>query len=181
VPANVRYRVRPCCKKSGATIPGSPACRIGCRALGEEGLPPGGIFCLPLLIDRDLEISEVDDGFLPFLTGALRAMVGIPRLSSKLAEVLLRSGRVLMIVDGLSERNENTRRAFDPARPGFPIMRLIVTSRDSDRGKRGRLIPILKVRRKSTAPYRGSSGATGTMSENTEQVDACDERIAIRA
>ena len=59
-------------------------------------------------------------------------MFGIPRLSSRLTEVLLRSGRVLVIVDGLSECNEATRRAFDPTRPDFPVMRLIVTSRDTE-------------------------------------------------
>jgi len=123
------------------------ACRIGCRALGEEGTPLGGIFCLPLLIDRDLEISETGDGFLPFLTGALRAMVGIPRLSSRLAEMLLRSGRVLVIVDGLSERNEATRRAFDPTRPGFPIMRLIVTSRDTEHERMSAVIETLAIPR----------------------------------
>jgi hypothetical protein len=106
------------------------ACRIGRHALGEKGTPPGGFLCLPLLIDRNLEPSDTKDGFVPFLAGALRAMIGIPRLSTKLAEALLRSGRVLVIVDGLSERNDGTRRAFDPSRPNFPIMRLIVTSRD---------------------------------------------------
>jgi photosystem II stability/assembly factor-like uncharacterized protein len=109
------------------------ACRIGRRLLAEDGAPLGGIVCLPLLIDRDLEESDTGDGLLPFLAGALRAMLGVPRISSKLAEALVRSGSVLVIVDGLSERNEATRRAFDPARPNFPIMRLVVTSRDSDR------------------------------------------------
>jgi hypothetical protein len=123
------------------------ACRIGCHALGDEGTPPGGVFCLPLLIDRDLETSETGDGFLPFLAGILRAMIGVPRLSSGLAEALLRSGRVLVIVDGLSERNEVTRRAFDPTRPGFPIMRLIVTSRDTEHERMSAIIETLEIPR----------------------------------
>jgi hypothetical protein len=36
----------------------------------------------------------------------------------------------LVIVDGLSERSEATRRAFDPQRQGFQIYRFIVTSRE---------------------------------------------------
>jgi hypothetical protein len=60
-------------------------------------------------------------------------MVGVPRLSSALAEALVRSGRVLVIVDGLSERDETTRRAFDPSRPDFPVIRLVVTSRNFER------------------------------------------------
>jgi len=121
------------------------ACRIGCRAMGEEGTPPGGVMCLPLLIDRDLEPSEAGDGFVPCLAGALRALVGTPRLSSKLTEALVRSGRILVIVDGLSERNKNTRRAFDPTRPDFPIMRLIVTSREVERGSMGSVMETLAI------------------------------------
>jgi hypothetical protein len=123
------------------------ACQIGRRALGEEGAPLGGASCLPLLIDRNLEMSETGDRFLPFLTGALQALIGIPRLSSRLAEALLRSGRVLVIVDGLSERNDATRRAFDPTRPGFPIMRLIVTSRDAERGRMSSAIEMRTIPR----------------------------------
>jgi hypothetical protein len=66
-------------------------------------------------------------------------------LSSKLGEALLRSGRVLVIVDGLSERNEATRRALDPSRPNFPIMRLIVTSRDAERGNMGAVMEVLAI------------------------------------
>ena len=53
------------------------------------------------------------------------------------AEALLGCGRVLVIVDGLSERDEVTRSAFDPSRPAFPVMRLVVTSRDAARGNMG--------------------------------------------
>ena len=45
---------------------------------------------------------------------------------------MLRSGRVLVIVDGLSERSAATRQAFDPQRQGFEIYRLIVTSRERE-------------------------------------------------
>jgi HEAT repeat protein len=121
------------------------ACQIGRRILGDEGPPIGGFSCLPLFIDRDLEVSETETGFVAFLTGALRAMVGVPRLSSKLVEALVLSGRVLVIVDGLSERNEITRRAFDPTRAGFPVMRLVVTSRNADRVRMSTVIETLAI------------------------------------
>jgi hypothetical protein len=110
------------------------ACQIGRRAAGIEGEAFGGAICLPLLIDRDLDTEATGDGFIPFLAGQLRAGIGAPHVSTALTEVLLRSGDVLVIVDGLSERDNATRRAFDPARSGFPIMRLIATSRATDRG-----------------------------------------------
>ncbi len=49
-----------------------------------------------------------------------------------LVENLLRAGRLLVVVDGLSERSEETRRAFEPTRPGFPIAKFIATSRKLD-------------------------------------------------
>jgi hypothetical protein len=50
-----------------------------------------------------------------------------------------------VIVDGLSERDETTRRAFDPSRPDFPIMRLVVTSRDAERGSMGTVMETLAI------------------------------------
>jgi hypothetical protein len=108
------------------------ACRIGSRAAGVEGKGLGGAISLPLLIDRDLDAEATGDEFIAFLSGQLRASIGAPRVSTALTEALLRSGDVLVIVDGLSERSDATRRAFDPARPGFPIMRLIATSREAE-------------------------------------------------
>jgi len=76
------------------------ACRIGCRALGEEGTPPGGMFRLPLLIDRDLEISEAGDGFLPFLAGALRARNPPPTFCARSCITLsvLKAGRNAIVM-----------------------------------------------------------------------------------
>ena len=125
------------------------ACRIGCRALGEGGILLGGVPCLPLLFDRDLEQSEIENGLLPCLAGALRVMIDTPRLSSNLAEALVRSGYVLVIVDGLSERNEPTRRAFNPMLPEFPIMRMIMTSRDADLKGIGAVMETLAIPPKS--------------------------------
>jgi hypothetical protein len=49
-----------------------------------------------------------------------------------LTKALLRSGHVLVIVDGLSERSASTRQAFNPQNQGFEIARLIVTSRERE-------------------------------------------------
>jgi hypothetical protein len=102
------------------------ACEIGRRA-AEGAL--GGTNFLPLFIDRDLDASDIGEGFLPYMAGLLRASTDIRRVSTAWTEALLRSGDILVIVDGLSERNEVTRRAFNPARAAFPIMRLVVSGR----------------------------------------------------
>ena len=121
------------------------ALRIARRGLGEEGSPLGGHFCLPLLVDRDLDVTETSDGLLVYLTGALRAMVGLPRLSIGLVEALLRSGRVMVIADGLSERSQATRRLLDPSRIDFPIMRFIATSRSAEQGSMDSVLETLTI------------------------------------
>jgi hypothetical protein len=122
------------------------ACQVGRRALGENGMSPlGGVTCLPLLVDRDLDAAETGDGLVPFLAGSLRASIGVPRISVTLTAALLRSGRIMVIADGLSERNDATRRAFDPGRSDFPIMRLVATSRDTDRGNMSNVLETLAI------------------------------------
>jgi hypothetical protein len=58
-------------------------------------------------------------------------MAGLPRLSVGLMDALLRSGRVMVIADGLSERSQMTRQLLDPGKLNFPIMRFISTSRSA--------------------------------------------------
>jgi len=121
------------------------ALRIARHCLGEEGAPLGGHLCLPLLIDRDLEATEASDGLLVHMAGALRAMAGLPRLSIGLGEALLRSGRVMVIADGLSERSQATRHLLDPGRLNFPIMRFIVTSRSAEQGNVDSVLETLTI------------------------------------
>ncbi len=121
------------------------ACQIGRRMLSEAQARVGGHVCIPLLIDRDLRATETEEGFVAFLAGLLRAMVGIDRLSTTLTEALLRSGRLLVIVGGLSERDAPTKAAFDPGRNGFQVMRLIVTSRDSFRGNMSAVLETREI------------------------------------
>jgi hypothetical protein len=121
------------------------ACQIGQRMLDQSRTPFGGLPCLPLIIDRDLKETETGENFISYLGGVLRVMIGVPRLSAALTEALLRSGRVVVIVDGLSERDENTRQAFDPGRPSFPIMRFVATSRNFARGNMGAVLEALEI------------------------------------
>jgi hypothetical protein len=108
------------------------ACRIGSRALGTtDQLPIGRHRMLPLLVDADVPEEAVKPGgFYPYVAGLLRSALNENRrITVSLATALLRSGRVLIIVDGLSERSLPSGRAFDPQRQDFEIHRLVVTSR----------------------------------------------------
>jgi hypothetical protein len=108
------------------------ACWIARRAMGEEGRAPLASYpILPLLIEQDTPEARADD-LLPYLAGLMRSAIGQSRMiSSTLMGALLRAGRVMLIVDGFSERSSATRRAFDPNRQGFPATKLVITSRES--------------------------------------------------
>jgi hypothetical protein len=111
------------------------ACRIGRRSLGAIGQPSLGTHTmLPLLVEADVpEEAAQPNGLRPFLAGLLRPALAENRpISPTLTKALLRSGRVLVIVDGLSERSIATRQTFDPQKQGFEINRLIVTSRERE-------------------------------------------------
>lgn len=109
------------------------ACAIGRRALGEDGRTPlTGRLMLALLLETDVpQDVTTPEALCTVLAGALRDALAEPRpISIGLATALLRKGRVLVIIDGMSERSSATRTAFDPARQGFPISHLVVTSRE---------------------------------------------------
>jgi photosystem II stability/assembly factor-like uncharacterized protein len=110
------------------------ACRIARRAMGEDGRAPlAGYPILPLLIEQDIpeEAAKVD-GLCPYLAGLLRSALGQSRMiSPALMEALLRTGRVMPIIDGFSERSAATRQAFDSSRQGFPATKLVITSRET--------------------------------------------------
>ena len=108
------------------------ACRIARRAMGSLDQPPlGGHAMLPLFIQADApDDAAKANGLCPYLAGLLRPAVNETRpISVTLTSALLRKGRVLVIVDGLSERSAATQQAFGPEKQGFEINRLIVTSR----------------------------------------------------
>jgi hypothetical protein len=117
---------------AGKTTLAFKICR---RWLGMPDQPlPSAQVMLPILIEADLpEDAAKPNCFYPYLAGILRSAVneGHP-ISPALTRALVRSGRLLVVVDGLSERSAATRQAFDPQRQGFEVNRLIVTSREHE-------------------------------------------------
>ena len=109
------------------------ACRIGRRSLGSTDHPPlAGYPVLPVLVEADVPGGAAKPNEIyPYLAGLLRAALNEKQpISVSLTKALLRSGRLLVILDGLSERSTATRLAFDPQRQDFAITRLIITSRE---------------------------------------------------
>lgn len=87
---------------------------------------------LPVLIEYDLDSEEINriDVFSEAIRGQLRSQIGggYP-LSKELVYHLLIQRRILVILDGLSELSEATRKVISPANPDFPVNTLIITSR----------------------------------------------------
>jgi photosystem II stability/assembly factor-like uncharacterized protein len=110
------------------------ACQIGRRALGDDGGAPCiGYRVIPLLVEQDLPVEAVKaDDFARYHAGLLRVAVQQNRAcSARLTLALLRQGRLMPIVDGLSERSAETRATYDRQRQDFPAARLVITTRDS--------------------------------------------------
>jgi len=89
---------------------------------------------LPVLIDRNVPEAENEDAagrIVKAVAARLRESVGDNAdLSGEFVERLLVTGRVLVLVDGLSELASETQQLFTPRdTPGFPVRRLIVTAR----------------------------------------------------
>jgi HEAT repeat protein len=106
----------------------SLACQLGRWGMrgGADGLCPHAL--LPVLIEQDLEPGE--SSFFRAVRGRLQDLIGETEpLSEPLTEQLLRNRRVLVIVDGLSERSASTRDLVQPTDPRFSAAALVVTSR----------------------------------------------------
>ncbi len=117
----------------------SLACQIARWAMSEDETER---LCkhqmLPVLIEQDLNVEAADKSpqslLLDTINGQLQDLIDIEeKIPDKLLERLLRRRRILVIVDHLSEMNEDTRRAICPAQPDFPINSLIVTSRFAEK------------------------------------------------
>ena len=111
------------------------ACQIARRMLGTDDrhrLSTSPL--LPLFVELDVpDEAGKPDGLYRYLAGLLRSAVNEKRqISVTLTKALLRSGRVLVFVDAMSERSETTRTAFNPLSLGFEINRLIATSREPE-------------------------------------------------
>ena len=86
-----------------------------------------------MLIEQDVpgEAAKTED-FGRFHAGLLRVAVQQDRAcSARLTLALLRQGRLMPIVDGLSERSAESRAVYDHRRQDFPAARLDITSRDT--------------------------------------------------
>jgi hypothetical protein len=114
----------------------SLACQImrwSMAELPEERL--AGHSMLPVLIELDLDLSLADAAhvFTETVKGQLLAMIGEPEpMSDKLFERLMRSGRILVVVDGLSEMSDGSRKLIRPGQPDFQAAALVVTSRQDE-------------------------------------------------
>ena len=94
---------------------------------------------LPVFIENDLEIPNgtVDretlrnEAFLKSVQGEVKLLTGVDEPPSPdLTKKLLQKRRLLVIVDHLSEMNEETQKVIQPSNPRFPANALVVTSRE---------------------------------------------------
>ncbi len=83
---------------------------------------------LPILIEQNF--PEGPTAIVDVVRGELRELIGDPDpLPKDWVEELLRKKRLLVIVDGLSELSDTTRKQLQPEQPEFPIAALVITSR----------------------------------------------------
>jgi hypothetical protein len=104
---------------------------------------------LPVLIELDLDLAVADAArvFSETVRGQLVALIGEPEpVPDALFDRLVRSSRILVVVDGLSEMSEESRKLIRPGQPGFPAAALVVTSRQNE--------PLDGVPRTTLAPLR---------------------------
>src|SRR5579871_1894323 len=85
---------------------------------------------LPVLIEEDLEFQDkdTDRAILLAVQGRLTALTEEP-VDGEMTAYLLRERRVCVVLDGLSERSDRTRRVFQARQANYPLVLLIATSR----------------------------------------------------
>ncbi|MGH6635083.1 MAG: HEAT repeat domain-containing protein, partial [Gammaproteobacteria bacterium] len=95
-----------------------------------------GHYMLPVLIEDEITLYT-GRGRHPLVTAIkdqLELTLGRSRpLTDELLQALLQTGRLLVIIDGLSEMTEQSRQLLDPSTPGFPRINLLITSRQKER------------------------------------------------
>ena len=90
---------------------------------------------LPIFLEEELDChgESCKQSLIDAILGQLKILANEEEpISEELLERLLRRRRILVIVDHLSEMNEQTQKTIDPERPDFPINALIVTSRQKE-------------------------------------------------
>jgi hypothetical protein len=111
----------------------SLAVQIALNAIADD-IPPRFMpyRALPVMLEEDLPAPDKDgkSRLIEVVAGRLADLIGgAETISPDLLDRLLRRGRVLVIIDHLSEMSERTRDQINPAASDFPIRSLIVTSR----------------------------------------------------
>ncbi|MCT7667859.1 hypothetical protein [Shinella kummerowiae] len=142
-----------------------------------EGERLGRQAMVPLLIETDVpDETAKADGLTPYLAGILRTAVNEKhRITLRLTSALLQTGRILVVVDGMSERSTSTREAFNPQRQGFDILRLVMTSRDRTTPGLNTLIETESI--PSGALFDFISGYLQEMENNGEGQRPDEDRI----
>jgi len=114
----------------------SLACQIAQWAMSDK---PDDRICkhrmLPIILEEDLDCDEASSkkALLDAILGQLKMLIHEEDpIPDELLVRLLRRRRILVIVDHLSEMNQQTRKAINPDSPDFPINALIVTSRQKE-------------------------------------------------
>ncbi|MBD2028251.1 NACHT domain-containing protein, partial [Leptolyngbya sp. FACHB-711] len=114
----------------------SLACQIALWALASKATDrPCKHQMLPVILEGDLDLKTAGSKTPIFeaIRGQLQNLADeSDPISEALLEQLLRKNRILVIVDGLSERSEETRKQVNPELPDFLINALLVTSRSSE-------------------------------------------------
>jgi hypothetical protein len=130
----------------------SLACQIGRWAFSEDSaarLAPQ--LMLPVIIE-----DEIAGSLLDAVRRNLQILVDEKEpIPDELCEQLLRSKRLLVIVDHLSELSDATRTKITPESPAFPVNALVVTSRLDERlgGVSRSVIQPTRLKRDRLAPF----------------------------
>ncbi len=111
----------------------SLACQIAHWCISDDtATRPCSHYMLPVMIEQnlDLEVGQGSAVLTEVIRGELKKLTDEPEApNQEMVRRLLKSKRVLLIVDGLSELDEATRNELRPIDPEFAANALVVTSR----------------------------------------------------
>jgi HEAT repeat protein len=111
------------------------ACRLGVSAMEADPAQRLGPHpMIPVVLDRRVSPGPEGDSLVELIRRELHTLVGerVP-LRRLFVRALLKHGRLLVILDGLSEMAPEMCRLVHPNEPTFEVNTLIVTSRDQER------------------------------------------------
>jgi len=90
---------------------------------------------LPIFLEHQhIDVEEKKDALMESIAAELWYIIGTPEAPSlALVEQLLKSRRILLVVDGFSEMTEAKRNTIQPGKPDFPGRAMLLTSRLDER------------------------------------------------